>query len=225
MIALTDTAVKNMIQSRFGVPAIFSSENVALEERGDIQYQLPTGLIEADGSISTKVKFPFCIWIRGAGSINEDSFNISLARDGTDIGFRNEDGTKARFVKAIPITYPYTVRYYVASVAQAIRLEKLYWGLRTEFTLSIYYPPHSDDRLKEFTVYIPNSSLSGFDPPTTDQIYAKGKYYAGNMNFSVSTWIVEGVDVPIIQNILINTYDQSTLDALDDFEYNFKIWS
>ena len=61
MIALVDTAVKNLIETRFGVPAIFSttSDSVALVERGDVRFQLPNGLIEPDGTMSSKVKFPF----------------------------------------------------------------------------------------------------------------------------------------------------------------------
>jgi len=224
MIALTDSAVKNMLQSRFDMPAIFSSESTALEERGDIRFQLPTGLIQPDGSISPKVKFPFCTWSRDGGTIDEERYNISMARDGIDIGFRNEDGTKAKFIKVMPVKYPYTVRYFVSEISQGIRLEKLYWGLRTDYQLSVYYPISSDDRVKEIKVYIPHGSLSGFVTPKTDTIYTKGKYFAGNMNFSVCSWIIEGVDIPIVQNILINTYDQNTEDLLDSYEYNQKIW-
>ena len=222
MIALTDYAVKNMLQTRFNMPAIFSSESVALEERGDIRFQLPTGLITPEGSISPKVKFPFCIWSRNQGSVDDSRLNIAMARDGVEIGMRNEDQTKARFIKLIPITYPYAVGYYVSDISHSVRIEKIYWGLKVDFQLSIYYPPYSDDRLKEIKIYI--SDLSGFSPAKTDSIYSKGRYFAGSMNFSVSTWIAEGIDIPIVQRILVETYDQNTESQLDSFDYDQRVW-
>ena len=222
MIAITDTAVKDMLQTKFDVPAIFSSEADALEERGDIRFQLPTGMLGPEGTMSPKVKFPFVIWCRGKGAVDETKFNLSAARDGVDIGIRSEDRTKARFVKLIPVKYPYSIRYYVASVAQSVRLEKKYWGLRVDFNLTVDFPPVSDDRIHSLIVRI--DSLLGFEPPKTDNIYSKGRYYTGNMDFSVDTWLVEGVDIPIVQKIIVKTYDSDILSQLEDFQLDERIW-
>ena len=222
MIAITDTAVKSMLETRFGMPAIFSIDADALKERGDVRFQLPTGVENELGEVSSRVKFPFCIWCRSQGVVDETRFNISRARDGADIGIRSGDQTKARFLKMIPMRYPYAIRYYVSSISQSIRLEKRYWGFRVEFTLNADFPPESDDRLH--TLMIKIGSLTGFEPPKTDVMYTKGRYYTGNMDFSVDTWIIEGVDIPIVQKILVRTYDRDVLTQLDNFSYDQRIW-
>jgi hypothetical protein len=222
MIAITDTAVKSMLETRYNMPAIFSIDADALKERGDIRFQLPAGIEDEGGEISSRVKFPFCIWCRDQGTIDEARFNIAQARDGVEIGIRNEDQTKARFLKMIPMRYPYSVRYYVSSISQSIRLEKRYWGLKVEFTLYADFPPESDERLHTLMIRI--NTLTGFEPPKTDVMYTKGRYYTGNMNFSVDTWIIEGVDIPIVQKILFRTYDRDVLTQLDNFSYDQRIW-
>lgn len=223
MIALTDTAIKNLIQARFKIPAIYGDTSTAMMERGDERFQLPTGFVDESGSLNPKVKFPFCIWNRGTGSIDTTRYLDSQARYGVDTGFRSEDLTKARFIKIIPMVYPYNVDYYIASVAQSTRLEKLYWGLHVNYSLFIDFPPASDERLK--TLFARIIGLGGFTPPKTDQMYAKGRFYSGTMNFNVSTNIVEGIDIPLVQKILIDTYDHNGLDILDNYSYDEKIWS
>lgn len=225
MIALTDIAVKNMLESRFRVPAIFSAtdESTSLIERGDIRFQIPSTLLNQDGTIDPKVKFPFCTWTREAGTLDTERFNIAQARDGVSIGLDSADRTKSRFLKIIPIKYPYAVKYYVANVSQAVRLEKKYWGLSVDFDLDIEFPPSSDDRLKTINIKIVN--LNGFDPPKTDQVYSKGRYYTGNMNFTVKSWIIEGIDIPLVQRTLIRTYSGFDDSFFDNLIYDERYWN
>lgn len=223
MIALTDTAVKNLLQARYNMPAIFSkSASVDIMERGDIRFQLPTGFVDENGNLNPKVKFPFCTWHRGTGAIDNTRYFDAQARYGVDTGLRSEDRTKARFVKLIPMLYPYGITYFVSSVAQSTRLEKLYWGLHVNYSLPIEFPPASDDRLK--TLFARIMELGGFTPPDTDQMYTKGRYYAGSMDFHVATTIVEGIDIPLVQKVIIETYDHNGLDQLDNYSYDEKIW-
>ena len=44
------------------------------------------------------------------------------------------------------------------------------------------------------------------------------------MNFSVDTWIIEGIDIPLVQEVLINTYDHDGLKQLDEYNYEEKFW-
>lgn len=225
MIALTDIAVKNMLESRFRIPAIFSAtdDSTSLVERGDIRFQMPSSLLNQNGEIDPKVKFPFCTWMRETGSIDAERFNIAQARDGVSIGFDTEDRTKSRFLRIIPIKYPYAVKYYVANVSQAIRLEKKYWGLTVDFDLNVEFPPNSDERLK--TINIKIVSLNGFDPPKTDQIYSKGRYYTGSMNFTVKSWIIEGIDIPLVQKSIIRTYDGTGTVEFTSSVYDERYWN
>ena len=218
MIALTDAAVKNLLQTRFNMPAIFSDDSTAIEEASDIRFQLPLNFFEADGNtLNPRVIFPFCIWSRQPGSIDFSRYNELRARYGVYTGFESADRVKARYVKMLPMTYPYDIKYYVSSVAQSTRLEKLYWGLQIDYTLYIDFPPCSDDRLNSIFVRI--SSLTGFGTPKTDTIYSKGRYYTNTMNFSVDTWIIEGIDIPLVQEVLIKTYDHDGLKQLDEYNY------
>jgi hypothetical protein len=223
MISITDTAVKNLLQSRFKMPAIYSDESSAMDESYDMRYQLPTGFLNEDGTtLNPKVVFPFCIWTRQSGNIDMERYNEMRARFGVYTGFESEDRTKARYLKMIPMNYPYGIRYYVSSVAQSVRLEKLYWGLKIDFSIPLDYPPSSDDRLNNVIVRI--SSLAGFGPPKTDTIYSKGRYYTNTMNFNVDTWIVEGIDIPLVQEVLIKTYDHNAITQMDEYNYEEKFW-
>jgi hypothetical protein len=222
VIALTDAAVKNLLQTRFNMPAIYGDTSTAMMERGDERFQLPTGFVDESGNLNPKVKFPFCVWNREAGAIDTTRYFDAQARYGVDTGIRSEDRTKARFVKLIPMNYPYAIDYYVASVAQSTRIEKLYWGLHVNYPLLIDFPPASDERLH--TLFARIIELGGFTPPKTDQMYAKGRYYTGTMNFHVSTNIVEGIDIPLVQKVIIDTYDHNGLDQLDSYSYDEKIW-
>jgi len=218
MIAHTDQAVKLMLETRFGLPAIWTGETVSLMAEAARRFKLPVEIekYEINGG---DVTFPFCCFIRSPGMFDEQRFNSSAAQMGVMKGYKSQDSTRVQMIKMIPVQYPYAIKYYCSSVYESIRLEKLYYGLKVDPYLDKYvklgFPDDFNSNFASYSIYI--YSLDGFEPPLTDDVFAKGRFYTGNMGFSVNTWVAETIEVPIIKEIVANLYNTSPDKYLEKF--------
>lgn len=224
MIAHTDQAVKNMLQTRFGLSAIWTGETVALLTEADKRFKYPTEVNDylAGGG---EIKFPFAAYIRSPGSFDDTRFNTAMAKMGVIKGYVHNDQTRIQLVKMLPVTYPYAIKYYCSNTYEAIKLEKLYWGLKTEPYLDLYitgFPDDFNSNLGTFKIFV--SALDGFEPPTTDETYEKGRFYAGGMGFTVSTWVAENAEVPIVQEIVSKLYDSTPSNFMESSIVTDRSW-
>lgn len=223
MIAHTDQAIKRLLELRFGMSAIWTGETVALLTHADSRFSFPS---EVNDYIANQgeVKFPFCSFIRTPGSFDAARFNTAVAKMGVVRGYLNQDKTRLQLVKMIPVLYPYAIKYYCSNVYESIKLEKLYWGLQIEPYLDGYikngFPDDFNSNFADFKIYI--STLEGFEPPTTDTAYEKGRFYTGSMGFTVSTWIAENIEVPVVKEVVTQMYEKTPDKALDVFSAGDK---
>jgi hypothetical protein len=222
MIALTDQAVRTMLETRFGMPAVWTTETVALMIQSDQRYELPSSVKQFYDEQGGEVKFPFCAFIRMTGMVDDARMNLGLAKYGLVTEHISEDKTKVNRVRMIPMTYPYAVKYYLSKYSDSIWMEKKYYGLRIDQGLTLKFPVGFDSNFTQFFVWI--SSLDGFDPPFTDEKYSKGNFYTGNLGFSVSTWIAEDVEIPLIQKIETNMYEKDVSNYLGTWITSKKTW-
>ena len=217
MIAHTDQAVKGMLEDRFGMAAIWTGETVALMVEADMRFKFPSKVNDfiTNGG---EVKFPFCAYIRSPGSMDDQKYNLGMATSGVMRGYMSDDKTKVQVVKMIPVTYPYAVKYYCSDVYESIRLEKHYYGLKADPFLDRYmekgFPDDFNSNFASFKIYI--TTLDGFEPPITDGLYDQGKFYTGNMGFTVSTWVAENAEIPIIQEVRANLYNEVPANYLEN---------
>jgi hypothetical protein len=221
MIALTDEAVKKLLETRFGMPAVWSTETVAMMIESDQRFNFPSSVkkFEEDGG---EVKFPFCAFIRTTGAPDDPRLNLAAAKFGFITEHVAEDKTKVNRVRMIPMTYPYAVKYYLSKYSDSIKMEKKYYGLRLDQGLTVDFPVGFDSNFTQFFIYI--SALDGFDPPFTDETYTKGRFFTGNLGFTVSTWIAEDVEIPLIQKIETNVYDQDVSQYMTTWITSKKTW-
>jgi hypothetical protein len=222
MIALTDEAVRKLIETRFGMPAVWTTETVALMIESDQRYNLPRDVKDYYDNQGGEVKFPFCAFIRTTGAVDDSRFNFGLAKHGLVTEHVAQDKTRVNRVRMIPMTYPYAIKYYLSKYSDSIAMEKKYYGLRIDLGLTLEFPVGFDSNFTKFYVFI--SSLDGFDPPFTDERYSKGDFYSGNLGFTVSTWIAEDVEVPLIQKIETNLYDKDVSHYLSTWTTDKKTW-
>ena len=228
MIALTDQAVKHMIETRLGIPAIWTTETVALMLEADQRFQLPKAIskyredLEKQEKGSSKIVFPFCAFSRMTGGIDDMRVNLALGKYGLITEHVSEDKTRVSRIRMIPMNYPYAVKYYVTKFSQSIQMEKKYYGLRLDPGLHIKFPVGFDSNFVKFYIWV--SSLDGFDPPVTDEIYSKGEWFTGNLGITVNTWIAEDVEAPLIQKIDTEIYDEDVPKYLGSWIISKKTW-
>jgi hypothetical protein len=222
MIGLTDLAVKEMLETRFRMPSIWTSETVAIMSRGDERFQKFPSLVEKRLKDGKEIIFPFCAFIRTQGQAVDDRFNLAMALSGYKSGIEFRDRTRTYKVRMIPILYPYLIQYYCDQYDQTILLEKKYWGLKLEPMLPLKFPlDSSPDQSFNTNAEI---QLEGFEVASRDQEYERGRFYTGAMGFNVLTYIAEGYEVPLIQKVEVGIYDKDLDHYLEKFAKDQKFW-
>jgi hypothetical protein len=223
MLGVTDFAVRTLLNNRFGMPAILTSETVAIMTRGDERFQkFPTMALERINN-NQEITFPFCAFIRSQGQLLDERFNMAMALYGYNTGINFRDRTRTFKVRMLPVSCPYLIQYYCESYDQTIRLEKMYWGLKLEPLLPLEFPIDAcpDQNLKVFAeIY----QLDGFETANFDLVYERGRYFTGAMGFTVLTYVAEDYEVPLIQKINVGVFDKDPEHPLETFSKNEKFW-
>jgi hypothetical protein len=223
MIGLTDLAVKELLETRFRMPSIWTSETVAVMTRGDERFRKFPSLAEKRIKDGKEIIFPFCAFIRSQGQPADDRFNLAMAISGYKTGIEFRDRTRTYKVRMIPVQYPYMIQYYCDEYDQTILLEKKYWGLKIEPLLPLKFPLDSSPD-QSFNTNAEIIQLDGFEVANTDVVYERGRYYTGAMGFTVLTHVAEGYEVPLIQKIEVGIYDKDFDHYLESFAKDQKFW-
>jgi len=204
-ISLIDLGVKALLYSKFRTVMSLSSADsdvfiypdgvamrIAYERRGDD-------------------KLEFINFWRTGLRYNWDRNNSVIARRGISVAYTDSNQDRATTVKAVPAIIDYNVSFWSRSrdTLNVVSETYLFWQQNNP-NLSINY---NDSIPLELDLHFGDI----VDNSTVEQEFSRGQYFSYSAPLQVEGWVFSGIEVGIIQSIIVNIYDNNRGDTTFTF--------